>query len=81
MPKGSYYKARGKGKRSKRKRQARRPIAPSPKQRTPIGIAPSTRLQPKAIEFTHVLPELKRIGIIAGALILLLIILSLVPWI
>jgi hypothetical protein len=48
----------------------------------PTKLQSPTRVSPKAQDFTsryqYVLPEIKRIGIIAGAIILVLIILSFV---
>ncbi len=48
----------------------------------PAEVQSPTRVSPKAQEFTsryqYVMPEIKRIGIIAGAIILVLIILSFV---
>ena len=48
----------------------------------PVEVQSPTRVSPKAQDFTsryqYVMPEIKRIGIIAGAIILVLIILSFV---
>jgi hypothetical protein len=58
--------------------QERHPQQPGP----PAEVQSPTRVSPKAQDFTsryqYVMPEIKRIGIIAGAIILVLIILSFV---
>jgi hypothetical protein len=57
--------------------QERRPQQTGP---LPAEVQPPARVSPKAQDLTsryqYVLPEIKRIGIIAGAIILVLIILS-----
>ncbi len=71
--------------RAKYRSRAMKPVQERPPQ--PPGGAPATvqrpaRLSPTAQDLTgryqHVIPDLKRIGIIAGAMILVLIILSFV---
>ncbi len=83
VTKGGPY---GKGGKSKKKRYAARRAAPvAAKQASipgSIPAAPSTRVSPAMQQMValqpHVLKDLKRIGIITGAMLLLLIILSLV---
>jgi hypothetical protein len=83
MAKSNPYGKRGK---SRRKRRAARYPAPVVSQRAPlperIPAAPSAPVTPPIQQVVaqqpQLLGELKRIGIIAGALLLLLIILSLV---
>ncbi len=91
MPKGSRRTVTkgapyGKGRKSKKNRNAVRRAAPvATKQASipgSIPAAPSTRvspaMQPMVAPQPYVLKDLKRIGIIAGAMILLLIVLFLV---
>jgi len=91
MPKGSHYVTTkstpyGKGRKSKKKRRTARYPAPLAAKQAPlprsISAAASARLAPRiqqiAPQHPYVLSELKRSGIIAGAMLLLLIILSLV---
>ena len=73
----------GKGRKSRRKRQATRHPAPLASRRiSPSKGAPSVssaiRAQQILPEYPYVVGELKRIGIISGAMLLLLIILSVV---
>ena len=92
MPKGSRdvpgrSTPPGKGRRSRKKRQhAGRPVL-SPAQRvipkTSVSVAPSARREAAPVQHTvasyaHVLGELKRGAIIAGAMLILLIVLSVV---
>jgi hypothetical protein len=59
--------------------QEGRPQQPEP---PPAGLQSPTRVSPKAPDLTsryqYVIPEVKRIGIISGAIILVLVILSFV---
>jgi len=83
MTKSSPY---GKGRKSRKKRRAARHLAPPASKQAPfprrIPAAPSARFTPPIQQIVpqqpYVLREWKRSGIIAGALLLLLIILSLV---
>ena len=84
MPKGSHNVP---GRRSRKKRQhAGRPVL-TPAQRvtpkTSVSVAPSARREAAPVQHTvasyaHVLGELKRSAIIAGAMLILLIVLSVV---
>ena len=82
MTKSAPYGKRGKSR--KKRRVARHPMPPALKQAPlpeRVPAAPSAQFTPpiqQLVALPHVLGELKRSGIIAGALLLLLIILSLV---
>lgn len=91
MPKGSHHVTAksapyGKGRKSKKKRRAAHYPASLAAKRAPLprGISaaasarPAPRIQQIAPPYPYVLKEWKRSGIIAGAMLLLLIILSLV---
>ena len=76
-----------KSRRAKAKHRTRAAKAAQEERSQPLGPLPAelqspTRVSPKAQDFTsryqYVMPEIKRIGIIAGAMILVLIILSFV---
>jgi hypothetical protein len=76
-----------KSRRAKAKHRTRAAKAAQEGRSQPLGPLPAelqspTRVSPKAQDFTsryqYVMPEIKRIGIIAGAIILVLIILSFV---
>ncbi len=78
MPKGSY-RAKSKAKKGEKKhQQARRPIPVAPKRIAPRSTATSASPIQPIVAYPYVPSELKRIGIIAGGILLLLIILSLV---
>ena len=80
MPKPSYQ-ARAKSTRyrkGRRKRQALRHPTLISKPISPPSSVSAPRTQLFTPESTHVFADLKRIGIIAGALLLVLIVLSLV---
>jgi hypothetical protein len=89
MPKGSGHSTArgGKSKRGRRRYQARRPIPPTSRQVTPsenvpadtstAAPAPSVSSMPRAaVEHLYLSSDLKRIGIIAGALLIVVIVLS-----
>ena len=91
MPKGSSRATAksGKGKKGRRRYQARRPIPPISRQVTPservpaatstAASAPSVSAMPSAAaEHPYLTSDLKRIGIITGALLIVIILLSLV---
>lgn len=70
---------------AKYRSRATKPVqerSPRPPGAVPVNLQKPARLSPAAQDFTgryqHVIPELKRIGIIGGAMILVLIILSFV---
>ncbi|MBL7119241.1 MAG: hypothetical protein ISS53_00995 [Dehalococcoidia bacterium] len=93
MPKGSHNMPGrsappGKGRRSRKKRQrADGPVLSAAQRVTPqarVSVAPSARreaapVQQNVASYAHVLGELKRSGIIAGAMLILLIVLSVLP--
>ena len=92
MPKGSQHMSRkstppGKGGKSKKKRQstgrpalsaAQRVIPQAGVSRAPLIRREAAPVQLTVASYTHVLGELKRSAIIAGAMLILLIVLSLV---
>ncbi|HJX69584.1 MAG TPA: hypothetical protein VJ441_00650 [Dehalococcoidia bacterium] len=90
MPRGSRHSVsksalHGKGRKSRKKRRAVSHPAPlaakriSPSRGAPAALTPSAaRAQQIVPQYPYVAGELKRIGIITGAMLLILIILSLV---
>ncbi len=90
MPKGSRYQTsksalHGKGRKGRGKRRAVSHPVPlaanriSPSRGAPAALTPSAaRVQQIVPQYPYVAGELKRIGIITGAMLLILVILSLV---
>jgi hypothetical protein len=89
MPKGSHHAAaksgpHDKGKKSKKGRHARRFAPPVLRQISPAGGVPDTAARPVSPSlpavpgYPYLLTDLKRIGIIAGIVFIILIVLSLV---
>lgn len=95
MPKGSHHAAaksgpHGKGKKSRKRRHARRFVPPVSRQISPAGgVSPAEGIpdtaarpvspsSPAVSGYPHLLTDLKRIGIIAGIVFIILIVLSLV---
>lgn len=90
MTKGSRYgmsksAPQGKGRKSRKKIRPVRSTTPLASRRMPSSesalsapTSPAPRVQQVVPQYPHMLRDLKRIGVIAGAMLLLLIILSLV---
>ena len=90
MPKGSRYgmsknAPHGRGRKSRKKPRAVQSTTPLASRRMPPSVStpsaptPSaTRVQQVVPQYPHMFRDLKRIGVIAGAMLLILIILSLV---
>jgi hypothetical protein len=78
MPKDSH---RGKSKKGKKKYRARRLVSPVSRRITTLEGAsppPVTQTQSAAVGYPYLRSDLKRIGIIAGIMLVILIVLSLV---
>ena len=89
MPKGAHHAAaksgsQGKDKQSRKRRHARRFVPPVSRQISPAGDVPDTAARPASpglpavAGYPYLLTDLKRIGIIAGIVFIILIVLSLV---